>query len=46
MNFILGAIFGAVIISLAIMASIVYEPDGKVSEYRAELDLDKKEHMK
>lgn len=46
MNFILGAIFGAVIISLAIMASIVYEPDDKVSEYRTELDLDKKEHMK
>ena len=40
MEFILGAITGALAMAVAVAVSITYDPYGKITEYRLMLDLD------
>lgn len=42
MDFVIGTLFGALLITLAVAVSITYEPYSKVNEYRAELGLEEK----
>lgn len=40
MEFILGAIIGALAMAAAVAVSITYDPYGKITEYRIELGLE------
>ncbi len=40
MDFVLGALFGGLIMAAAVAVSITYEPYGKITEYRIELGLE------
>lgn len=40
MDFILGAIIGALAMAAAVAVSITYDPYGKITEYRIELGLE------
>lgn len=40
MDFVLGALFGGLIMAVAVAVSITYEPYGKIAEYRIELGLE------
>ena len=40
MEFILGAITGALAMAAAVAVSITYDPYGKITEYRIELGLE------
>ena len=40
MEFITGVFLGALIMAVAVAASITYDPDGQITEYRLELGLE------
>ncbi len=40
MDFVLGALTGAIIMAAAVGVSITYEPYAKITEYRLMLDLE------
>lgn len=42
MDFVIGTLFGALAMTLAVIVSITYEPYDKANEYRAELGLEEK----
>lgn len=39
MDFVIGTLFGALAMTLAVAVSITFEPCSKINEYRAELEL-------
>ena len=43
MDFVLGALFGGLIMAAAVAVSITYDPYGKITEYRLMLGLDEEE---
>lgn len=40
MEFVIGALFGAVAMAAAVAVSITYDPDGQITEYRVMLGLE------
>ena len=46
MDFVIGTLFGALLMTLAVAVSITYEPYDKVNEYRAELELEEQKTEK
>lgn len=44
MDFVLGALFGGLIMAVAVAVSITYDPDGQITEYRLMLELEDEEN--
>ncbi|MBP5362260.1 MAG: hypothetical protein J6Y71_04460 [Ruminococcus sp.] len=43
MDFVIGVLFGALAMSVAVAVSITYEPYGVIKEYRLELGLEEED---
>ena len=44
MEFVIGAIFGAVAMAAAVAISITYDPDGQINDYRVMLGLEEEDN--